>query len=223
MQVRKGKKILFYFLLLLTLCSINNIALNKISFSNVSSIKVLGLGNENNNSLREKISSLKLGNIFFINKKNLNNIIASNNLVEKYDIFKVYPSSLYINIKKTEFLARINQNGTHYIIGSNGKFLNDISNNKNLPYIFGRPKIDEFLEFKKIVDISKLQFENIRNLYYFPTGRWDIELSNNILIKLPNKNINQSLELVFDFLYNDKIDEIKIVDARIKNQIILDD
>ena len=223
MQVRKSKKILIYFLLLLTVCSINNIALNKISFSKVSNINVLGLGDENNNFLHENIINLKLGNIFFINKKELINLIASNSLVEKYDIFKVYPSSLYIDIKKTEFLARINQNGNNYIIGSNGKLSNNNLYNKDLPFIFGRPKINEFLKLKKMIDISRLKFKEIKNLYYFPIGRWDVELKNNILIKLPDKNINQTLELVFDFLNNDNLNGIKVVDARIKNQIILND
>jgi cell division protein FtsQ len=223
MQVRKSKKILIYFLLLLTVCSINNIALNKISFSNVSNINVLGLGDENNNFLHENIINLKLGNIFFVNKQELINLITSNSLVEKYDIFKVYPSSLYIDIKKTEFLARINQNGNNYIIGSNGKLSNNNLYNKDLPFIFGRPKINEFLQLKKTIDISRLKFKEIKNLYYFPIGRWDVELKNNILIKLPDKNINQTLELVFDFLNNDNLNGIKVVDARIKNQIILND
>ena len=223
MQERKGKKILIYFLLLLTVCSINNIALNKISFSNISNIKVLGLGDENNNLLYESISNLKLGNIYFIDKKELTNLITSNSLVEKYDIFKVYPSSLYINIKKTKFLARINQNGTNYIIGSNGKLSTNSLYTKGLPFIFGKPEIDEFLRFKERIDISKMKFEEIKNLYYFPTGRWDMELKNDILIKLPEKNINQSMDLVFNFLNNDKFDGTKVVDARIENQIILND
>ncbi|MDC3173770.1 cell division protein FtsQ, partial [Candidatus Pelagibacter sp.] len=144
-------------------------------------------------------------------------------LIEKYDIFKVYPSTLYINIKRTEFLAKINQNGTNYIIGSNGKLLkNDLFSN-DLPFIFGTPKIDEFLRLKKMIDISKFEFKEIKNFYYFTSGRWDIELDNNILIKLPDHNINQSLELVFEFLSNENMTRIKVFDARIKDQIILDD
>tara|TARA_B100000902_G_scaffold152608_1_gene149132 strand:+ start:1021 stop:1692 length:672 start_codon:yes stop_codon:yes gene_type:complete len=223
MQVQKGKKIFLYFLLLLVVGSINNIALNKINFSNISDIQVIGLGDQNNNFLFEKLSDLKLGNIFFLNEKKLHNVISSNSLVEKYDVFKVYPSSLYINIKKTEFLARINQNGTNYIIGSNGKLSNNDLHEKNLPFIFGKPKIKEFLILKNIIDNSKFDFKDIKNLYYFTSRRWDIELSNDILIKLPKKNVSMSLELVFDFLRNNNFTQIKVIDARIKNQIILND
>ena len=121
MQQRKSKKILIYFFLLLIIGSINNLSINEIKISNITDIKILGLGTENNNFLLEKINNLKLENIILIKKNELDNIISSNSLVEKYDIFKIYPSSLYINIQKTKFLAKINRDGVNYIIGSIGK------------------------------------------------------------------------------------------------------
>jgi cell division protein FtsQ len=79
------------------------------------------------------------------------------------------------------------------------------------------------LILKNIIDSSKFDFKDIKNLYYFTSRRWDIELSNDILIKLPKKNVSMSLELVFDFLSNNNFAQIKVIDARIKNQIILND
>ena len=64
--------------------------------------------------------------------------------------------------------------------------------------------------------------DRIKNLYFFPTGRWDIEFDNNVLIKLSEKNVEQNLELVFEFLNNNNFGDINIIDVRIKNQIILD-
>jgi|TARA_B100001057_G_scaffold171481_2_gene172296 cell division protein FtsQ len=221
MHLRKSKKILIYLLLFFLVGSINNIELSKINLSNISKIKISGLGNENNKSLSENIKSLKLGNIFLIKKNKLINLIESNSLVENYDIFKVYPSSLYINIQKTKFLARINHNGINYIVGSNGKLSKNNLYDENLPFIFGKPRIDEFLRFKKIIDLSKLEYKEIKNLYFFPTGRWDIEFDNNVLIKLSEKNVEQNLELVYEFLNNNNFGDIKIIDVRIENQIIL--
>ena len=222
MHLRKSKKILIYLSLFFLVGSINNIELSKINLSKISKIKISGLGKENNKSLSENIKSLKLGNIFLIKKNKLINLIESNSLVENYDIFKVYPSSLYINIQKTKFLARINHNGINYIVGSNGKLSKNNLYNENLPFIFGKPRIDEFLRFKKIIDLSKFEYKEIKNLYFFPTGRWDIEFDNNVLIKLSEKNVEQNLELVFEFLNNNNFGDINIIDVRIKNQIILD-
>ncbi len=223
MRQRKSKKILIYFFLFLIIGSINNLSINKIKISNISDIKILGLGTENNNFLLEKINNLKLENIILIKKNKLNNIISSNSLVEKYDIFKIYPSSLYINIQKTKFLAKINRDGINYIIGSNGKLSYSEAYNENLPFIFGKPKIEEFLRFKEVIDISKIEYKEIKNLYYFGTGRWDLELKDNLIIKLPENDIKNSLELVFEFLNNENFSNIKEIDARIKDQIILND
>jgi len=40
---------------------------------------------------------------------------------------------------------------------------------------------------------------------------------------LPSKNIKKTLDLISDFLLEANINNIKIVDARIQNQIILND
>ena len=143
--------------------------------------------------------------------------------MEKYSIFKRYPSSIDISIEKTKFLGRINDNGKIFLVGSNGKLTDNDSLNNQLPFIFGNPDIDEFLNFKKIIDQSKISYEEINNLYFFSSKRWDLEIRNNVIIKLPNDYIKESLDLALEFLHSNEFRDIKIIDARIKNQIILND
>jgi len=223
MHQRKSKKILIYFFLLFLVGSINNININNLKFQSVKNINVTGLENEDNSIISKKIKNLKLDNIYLINKKDLNTLIESNNLVEKYFIFKKYPSSLNINIDKTSFLARISKNGKIYDLGSNGKLIENKYSNNQLPFVFGNPEIIEFFNIKKIIDESQISFEEIKSLYFFLSKRWDLELRNNIIIRLPNDNIKESLKLASEFLHNNEFKDIKIIDARIKNQIILND
>jgi len=220
MQQRKSKKILIYFFLLLVVGSINNINLNSLKFQNINNININinGLDIKNKLILLKEIGNFNLNNIFLINKIDLKDEIESNTLVENYSIFKRYPSSLDINIEKTKFLAKINKNGQIFYIGSNGKFIKNSSLNNELPFIFGNPEIFEFFKIKEIIDKSKISYTEIKNLYFFPSKRWDLELINNTVIKLPNDNINLALNLAIEFL-NDH----KFIDARIKNQIILND
>ena len=166
---------------------------------------------------------MNLDNIFTIDKNKIINQINLNNLVENYSIFKRYPSSMVVNIEKTKFLAKVNDNGKIFLVGSNGKLSETNFSDQQLPFIFGNPKIYEFLNFKKVIDNSKISYDEIKNLYFFPSKRWDLELKNNIIIKLP-KNLNEeSLNMSLEFLHNNKFKEIKTIDARIKNQIILND
>ncbi|MDA7577319.1 cell division protein FtsQ/DivIB [Candidatus Pelagibacter sp.] len=220
MHQHKSKKILIYFLLLFLVGSINNIELNKIRFNKIKDIKIIGLGN-NNKLLKNKIENLDLGNLFFIKSNEIINIIDSNSLVESYEIYKKYPSSLVINIKKTKFLARINHNEKVFLIGSNGKLITNNSSSIKVPFIFGKPKINEFLDFKRIIDESKFSYEEINNLFFFSSKRWDVELHNNIIIKFPQSDVKESLKLISEFLRNQNFKGIEEIDARIKNQIIL--
>ena len=223
MHQRRSKKILIYFFLLFLVGSINNININNLKFLGIKDIIVTGLDNEDNSIISKKIKNLKLDNIYLIDKKDLNTLIESNNLVEKYFIFKKYPSSLNINIDKTSLIARISKNGKIYDLGSNGKLIANRHSNSQLPFIFGNPEIVEFLNIKKIIDESQIPFEEIGSLYFFLSKRWDLELKNNIIIKLPNDNIQESLTFASEFLHNNEFKDIKIIDARIKNQIILND
>ena len=224
MHQRKSKKILIYLFLLFLVGSINNIHINNLNFLSVKEINVTGLENKENSTLSKKIERLlKLDNIYLINKKDLNTLMESNNLVEKYFIFKRYPSSLNINIDKTSFLARISKNGKIYDLGSNGKLIENENSNNELPFVFGNPEIVEFFNIKKIIDESQISFEEIESLYFFLSKRWDLKLRNNIIIKLPNDNTKESLKLASEFLHNNEFKDIKIIDARIKNQIILND
>ena len=223
MHQRKGKKILIYFFLLLSVGSINNVGLNNLKFEGIDDIKVTGLGDKDNSILLQDIKNLNLDNIFFLNKKEVKDIIDSNSLVEGYKIFKRYPASLDIDIEKTKFLARINDNGKIFLVGSNGKVSKSNFSNISLPFIFGKPDIEEFLNFKNIIDRSKFSYKDVKNLYFFSSKRWDLELNNNVIIKLSVNSTEDSLNLAIEFLQNKNFQDIKVIDARIKNQIILND
>ena len=203
--------------------SINNINFNNFKFEKIKYIKVNGLDDRDNLILLKEFKNLNLGNIFSITENRIINKINSNSLIEKYNVFKIYPSSLNIIIGKTKFLAKTNINGTIFLVGSNGKLTKDSNFNKKLTFIFGKPDINEFLNFKKIIDRSQFSYDEIKNLYFFSSKRWDIELNNNIIIKLSKENISEALQLAFEFLHNDEFRDIKIIDARVRNQIILND
>ena len=138
-------------------------------------------------------------------------------------MFKKYPHTLDIKIQKTNFLAKINSNGKISLVGSNGKLSNIKFSDKELPFIFGKPEIDEFIKFTNIIDQSKFSLNEIKNLYFFPSKRWDVEFKNNIILKLSKNHVRLSLDQAFELLNDNNFRHIKIIDARIKNQIILND
>ena len=223
MHQRKSKKVLVYFFLLIIVSSISNNSINSNKLNQIKKINISGLHESDNKKLLNEIKNLSLGNIFFINESEIIKIINANSLIERYEVFKKYPSTINIKIEKTKFYAKINNNGKTFLIGSNGKLTLSKSDKSNLPYIFGKPNIDEFLKFKKIIDESEFSFKEIKNLYFFPSNRWDLHFKNDILLMLPNELTYQKLNSVYEFLENYKGGSFNLVDARIKNQIILNE
>ena len=216
------KKILLYFFLLIILGTFNNKNLNKFEFPKINRINISGFETHNNNFL-EKLEILKLNNLFLLKKSQIEELFDTNNLIEEYKIFKKYPSSLKVEIIKTKFLALLNIDGKTFFVGSNGKLIETKDNLKDLPYIFGNLDVNSFLRLKKIIDNSTLKFKEIRNLYFFPSGRWDVELSSGILIKLPNEKLKESLDLSLNLLNNEKFVNVKLIDVRQKNQVIVNE
>ena len=223
MRRLKSKQILNYFFLLFLFGSITNLNFQNNQFLNLKEIIVSGLDEKENEDFKKKIYNLKLNNIFFINENQIKNVFETNSLIESYKISKIYPSTLDIKINKTNLLAKINKNGKILFVGSNGKLSEIFSHDKKLPFIFGKPKIQEFLDFKKVLDESKFSYDEVKNFYFFPSKRWDIELKNKIILKLPNEDIKNTLDYLFEFLDNKNLYNSRIIDARINNQIILND
>lgn len=220
MPQTKSKKILLYFFLFLLIGTTNNKNLNNLESTKIKNVVVSGLDEKNNYELVNNLNFLKTESLFFLDKKKVIKMINSNNLIEKYSVFKKYPSEIKIKVDKTNFLAQLKQGNENYLFGSNGKFIKTISFKSNIPFIFGNFDKENFFKLKKAIDETDFKYDEIKNLFFFPSGRWDIETNSGLLIKLPRDNFKKSLDLLVNFLENTKKDEINKIDLRQTNQII---
>ena len=163
----------------------------------------------------------KKKNIFSINENNISEKIYSNGIIEKFEIFKNYPSTLNIEIKKTKFLAVTKKNNINYFIGSNGNLIKVKEKNLDLPYIFGNVDVDNFLDFKNIIDESNFEFNKIKSLYYFKSKRWDVVTKNGLTLKMPLNLTVEKLNLFNDIANKNEFDDFKILDFRQNNILVI--
>ena len=220
MHQQVSKKILVYFFLFIIFGTLNNKNFTNSEIFRINNINVSGIENKNNLDLIKDLDLLKFQNIFFLDKEKIKKIIYSNPFIEKFSILKKYPSELEINIYKTKFLAHIKQENEIFFLGSNRKLIKTNKEIKNIPYIFGNFDDTEFFKFKEIIDSSNFDYKEIKNLFFFPSKRWDIETHTGVLIKLPKNELNNSLELALNMLSDINFKNIKIIDLRQKNQVI---
>ena len=221
MLIKKNKKIFIYFIFLLLLGSLNNKYLNKINFPKLNEIQINGINEKNQTFLLEELDKFKINNIFEIDQAGIVSIIDKVDIIENYKIFKKYPSTLQIDVEETNFLVLKNIDGKNYALGSNGKYIYFEDKQNELPYIFGNFKNEDFLKFKKIIDKSKLEYSDIKKIFFFNSQRWDIEMRNGLLIKLPEKKLLESLNLSTELISSNDFKNIKIIDTRVNNQVIL--
>ena len=220
MQLRLNNKILFYIFLIIFLSTLNNKFFSEIKLKTVDKITIKGLEGKEKRNLLNSLESLELKSIFFLNKFELIKKLEANELIENYTVFKKYPSSIEIRINKTKFLANVFIDGKSFVLGSNGKLIQTVDKNNNLPNIFGDYNKDSFFNLLKSIKKSNFELFEIKNLYFFKSGRWDIKTNLNVTIKLPKDNLKESLNLSARILSNKEFKKVNILDLRQKNQIV---
>ena len=223
MHQKKSKKILLFLFLFIFIGTINNKNLVHKNFFNINEILIFGLDEEKKKKIIENLNFLKLNNLFYLNKVEIINVISANNIVESFSIFKRYPSSLDITIIETKFLAQLKKDGKNFYLGSNGKLIKAETIRQDIPFIFGEFKIDDFFQLKEVIDNSEFNFNEIKNLFSYKSGRWDMETNSGILLKLPKYDIKKSINLFLDLLESDKFNNINEIDLRQRNQIIINE
>ena len=220
--IDKKNKIAIYLVFLIILSTTTNkLAEKQKNFSiAISEIDVVGLSKKENLKILTKLKPLIYTSIFFSNREMIDKIISKHNIIEEYGVKKIYPSNLIIKIKPTKFIAKISGN-SQLVVGTNGKLIRNINDKIILPYFFGKFDSKEFLEFKKKIDYSKFSFVDFKSIYFFSSKRWDILTTDNILIKLPQNNSLESLNLAYKIINDPKFMDQNMIDLRIKNHLIV--
>ena len=215
--VDKKNKIIIYLISLLILSTTNGkfVKNKNVYFSTINQINIKGLSNTDNKKIYNELNSLYYQNILFVGKKEIQKVISKYNIIEEYNIKKIYPSTININIKPTKFIAKLSNNDQ--LVGANGKLIEDRDNNEILPYIFGEYNSRDFLIFKNNINKSKFNFTEFKTLYFFPSNRWDILTNDDILIKLPQDNFSMALNLAHKIISNDNLENKKLIDLRVNN------
>ena len=92
-----------------------------------------------------------------------------------------------------------------------------------MPFIFGNINVQNFLKFKKAIDNSNFKFNEIENLYYFKSNRWDVKTKGGLSLKLPSNLTVQKLNLIYEIIQKKNFGGNKILDFRQSNMMVIDE
>ena len=224
-SIDKKIKITFYIFLILFLSTFNNINIHELkkNFFLIKNIKINGLNEKLTIDINSKLEKYLSSNLLLLNKEFIQNDMNEFPFIEDYTIFKKYPSQIILNIKETELIAKTFDNNKIQYIGFNGKIIgeNYYENKKKLPNVFGNFKTTELLRVFLLLENNNFILSEITDLYYYNSGRWDVKFKNNLLIKLPIKKLNNSINIAKKFIEKEKITGNIVIDLRVANQVII--
>ena len=224
LQSISKKKIYFYLLILLLFSSTFNFNIisnfNKLNL--IKHINIVGLNEKEKNILEKNLNIFINKNIFLINKYEAEKILKNNSFIDNYKIVKVFPSDLLVNVKKTKFVGKTILDGERFYIGKNGKLtkISLVEKEYNLPQVFGSFQVYEFLKLQEMLIKNSFNLDKIKKYYYYKSKRWDIENNDNVLLRLPSENIENSLKNYRTLMKTNKIIKSNLIDLRIKNKFI---
>ena len=173
----KKKFIFFYLIIFLILSSIHNSNVKYNNFFIVKKIEVLGLDKTDNLLLEKKLKYLIGSNIFTINKESFE-LIKSENLINRYNVKKIYPNQIKVYLESAVAISVIKYLNDLFILGNNGKIIDLKSLPLNVPEVNGTNDIKKVFQTIKIINKSNYNIRNIKKIIFFPSDRIDIVLEN---------------------------------------------
>jgi len=221
MHQKKGKKFKFFFyiLLIIFLTSTNNYNFKISDPFYIKYIYINGFSEKKNNLIKDEIKEVLKQNIFFINQGYFAKLFERNDI--KYlDVKKKYPNKLIIDIVPAKPICIILVENNKIFLGDNGKKLDSEYEGFNLPTVTGSTDISSIFDVVNLLSLSKLDYLSIYKIIFFKSGRFNVILDNEVIIKFPIKYDIKTMNYISNLLNEKKFANSKIIDLRIKNRII---
>jgi len=189
-------------------------------------VNINGLNNINEDEILNLIKPYKDSSIFLIPIKKIAKKISQNNWVKSINIQSNYKDTIEINIDESKPIGIYTTGIQNILFSDDLKILENIANNEKrfsaLIKFEGKNSIHESI---KLIDSFPDDFQQyVDKAFLINQRRWDLELKNSILLKLPENNIKEALEnykKIYINFSNEELIEIESIDLRMKQKIIL--
>ena len=228
-QIVKYINILFLLLLassivMFIIINFNPYLLN--NFFKVKDIKIVGTEKTNPYELKQILSS-NLNNLITFDKDNAKSLLEEMGWVKRANIKKIYPNTISINIIESDPFAIFYNNQDIFLIDIDGEIISpnpDINKYESLLTVRGEKAEVKLNEIIKEININFPEVRNkVNGLEFVDKRRWNLFLSNDLLIKLPDEEINESLKNLKKLFADKQILDSNIieVDLRIKGRAVI--
>ena len=187
----------------------------------IQKIEIEGNSILDSDEIIQKLNFLYRENLFFLNLKDVEKNLKNETFIESFSLKKIYLNTLKIIIVEKEPIAVLQNKKKKFYISTKGDLIDYQYYERyiDLPTVFGNGKFF----YSLYQDLQNIQFplETIKSFYFFESGRWDLVMHDDKVIKLPIKDYLVGLKNYMESKNNSKFNNYRIFDYRIKNQLIL--
>jgi len=197
---------------------------SKNNYFKIENIKIENNLLTSKKNILDKLKIVYGKNIFFIKKKDIIEPLENINFLKKIEVKKKYPDTIIVKVIETKPVAYLYKDKIKYLIDDSFNLIiySQNLNFDNLPNIFGEKVEMHFAIFFNQLKKNNFIIKNIINYYYFQIGRWDIELKNKQIIKLPYNNVDKAIKQSSKLLMRDDFKNYNIIDLRVDGKIIVE-
>ena len=173
------------------------------------------------NEIKKDLSFLYNKNLIFLKSSGIEKKLAGKSFIKRLEIKKIYPNKLVIKVFEKEPIAIIIDKDNKFYLGKQIDLIEykKLSKYSDLPIIYGDKKNFKIL-FENLKRIN-FPIELIKNFSLFESKRWDLELKDKKIIRLPAKNYSKILSNFLEIKSNRNFDKYKVFDYRLEGQLIL--
>jgi cell division septal protein FtsQ len=226
--MKKFYKIFLLLLTLIFLTTYNPIEFINLKKKNNSFFKIKHLEVKENKIINKediinRLSQIIDKNIFFITKKDIEEPLKKIEFLGKIEVKKKYPNTIVIKVYETKPIAIFFKNNNKYLLDNLSNLISYREESKDFyPTIFGKGAEENFANFFEKLEENNFPHKMVKNYYYFQIGRWDLQLLNDKIIKLPTSQLVEAFKLATDLLEHKNFKSYNIIDLRIKGKVIVE-
>ena len=185
--------IVFIFLSTFNPSKFSLISKKNSEFFEIQNIKIVNNFLIKKSKVYEKLDQIYNKNIFLIKRKDIEESLKEIDFLEKIEVKKKYPDTVIVKIFETIPVAILFKDKIKYLLDSSSNlvlFANNMDFDK-LPIIFGEGAENNFTYFFDQLKNNNFPTKQIKKLYYFQIGRWDLQLTNGKIIKFPHNSTDE--------------------------------
>ena len=216
--------IVFIFLSTFNPSKFSIISKKNSEFFEIQNIKIVNNFLIKKSKVYKKLGQIYNKNIFLIKRKDIEESLKEIDFLEKIEVKKKYPDTVIVKIFETIPVAILFKDKIKYLLDSSSNlvlFANNMDFDK-LPIIFGEGAENNFTYFFDQLKNNNFPTKQIKKLYYFQIGRWDLQLTNGKIIKFPHNNIEDAIKKSIELLDRKDFENYNIIDLRIDGKIIVE-